>query len=181
MKKQKQFISLEDERYGLFMSEESFDLDIEYGRQYLYTDNVQTIILYRINVIETVVHNLYGQAKPADKKYLSPVKLHVMVSIGDSTQKYYGNNAGGITRDDVSNLVFGVYFKELEENGVEINRGDIVSYNMSGTKNRYFEVESANNVTDETSKTFGGFLPYWRKVVCVPVKEDVVQFLNETK
>ena len=64
---------------------------------------------------------------------------------------------------------------------LEINRGDIVEYNLSGSKNRYYEVENANNVTDETSKTIGGFKSYWKMVVAVPVKEDVVPFLNETK
>ena len=52
---------------------------------------------------------------------------------------------------------------------------------MSGEKNRYYEVESANNVTDETKKTIGGFKPYWKKISGVPVKEDVVPFLSETK
>ena len=64
---------------------------------------------------------------------------------------------------------------------LEIDRGDIIEYNMSGEKNRYYEVESANNVVDETSKTIGGFKPYWKRITGVPVKEDVVPFLSETK
>ena len=64
---------------------------------------------------------------------------------------------------------------------MDISRGDIVEYNMSGEKKRYYEVESANNVTDETKKTIGGFAPYWKRVTGVPVKEDVTPFLSETK
>lgn len=179
MKKQKQHINLEEERYGLYMSDESFDLDIEYGRQFLRTDNVHLITLYRLDIIESKSHDLYGQSKPSDRKYLEPIKLYVSISTKDSNQIDYADS--GIIRDDVGGIEFGIYIKELEENNTDINRGDIVSYNMSGSKNRYFEVENANNIVDETSKTFGGYKPYWRKVTAVPVKDDVVVFLNERK
>lgn len=181
MAKKKQVIDLDEDRYGLFMSDKSFDLDIEYGRQYMQTDNVQYVVLHKINIIETKSHNLYGQAKAKDKIYLPSVKLNVMITLGGGQQKYYGDYQGGIVRDDVGNMVFGIYLKELEEKQVEINRGDIIEYNMGGNKNRYFEVESSNSVTDETQKTIGGFKAYWKKITAVPVKEDVTPFLNEKR
>jgi len=49
-------------------------------------------------------------------------------------QQYYGENAGGIVRDDTGNLSFGIYLKELEDKQVDIDRGDIIEYNMSGQK-----------------------------------------------
>ena len=181
MKKKKQIIDLEDNRYGMFMTQNSFDLDVMYGRNYLQTDNVQTVILHRINIIETKSHILYGQTKTKDKKFFTPVQLSVMVDVEDGKQENYGTNPGGIARDDTGPLRFGVYLKELEEKNTEINRGDYIEYNMSGEKARYYEVESANNVTDETKKTIGGFAPYWKRVTGVPVKEDVTPFLSETK
>lgn len=181
MKKKKQIIDLENQRMGLFMTENSFDLDVMYGRNFLNTDNAQEVIVHKINVIETKTHNLYGQAKTKDKKFMPPVRLSVMVTVEDGKQEYYGNNPGGIVRDDSGNISFGVYLKELEEKKIEILRGDYIEYNMSGSKNRYYEVESANNVSDETRKTIGGFKNYWKRIVAVPVKEDVLPFLNETK
>jgi hypothetical protein len=181
MKKKKQIIDLENQRMGMFMSDNSFDLDVMYGRNYLQTDNPQEVIIHKINLIETKSHSLYGQAKTKDKKFMPPVRISVMVGIEDSKQEYYGSNAGGIARDDTGNINFGVYLKELEEKHLEIDRGDIIEYNMSGEKSRYYEVENANNVTDETKKTIGGFKPYWKKITGVPVKEDVVPFLSETK
>ena len=181
MKKKKQLIDLENNRMGLFMSDNSFDLDVMYGRNYLQTDNAQKVKIHKINLIETKVHSLYGQAKTSDKKFMPPVEISVMVTIEDGKQEYYGGNQGGIARDDSGNISFGVYLKELEEKQFEIDRGDIIEYNMSGQKNRYYEVESANNVTDETKKTIGGFKPYWKRITGVPVKEDVVPFLSETK
>lgn len=181
MKKKQQIIDLEQERFGLFVTNKSIDLDIMYGRNFLQTDNAQEIILHKINIIETKSHSLYGQAKAKDKKYMSPIRLSVMATVEDAKQEYYGSNQGGIVRDDTGNLIFSIYLKELEEKQTEIDRGDIIEYNMSGKKNRYYEVENANNVSDETKKTIGGFINYWKKVSCTPVKEDVVQFLEETK
>jgi len=181
MKKKKQIIDLENQRYGLFMTENSFNLDVMYGRNFLQTDNAQTVVLHKINVNQTQVHALYGQAKSKDKKFFAPVQISVMVNVEESKQEYYGSAQGGIARDDTGSLSFGVYLKELEEKQVEIDRGDVIEYNMSGQKKRYYEVESANNVTDETNKTIGGFKPYWKKIICIPIKEDVVPFLSETK
>ena len=181
MAKKKQIKNIEDNRYGLFMTENSFNLDIMYGRNYLETDNSQEIVLHRVNLIETQSHSLYGQAKSSDKVFMTPVPLKVMLSVTDADQEYYGGYLGGIGRDDTGNLVFGIYLEELKEKQTEINKGDIVGFNFSGEKNRYYEVENANNITDETSKSIGGFKPYWKRVSAVPVKEDVVPFLNETK
>jgi hypothetical protein len=178
MKKKKQIVDLESQRYGLFVTQNSLNLDIMYGRQFLETDNAQEVILHRINLIETKTHSLYGQSKSKDKKFMSPVRLKAMVTIEEGKQVNYGDNPGGIARDNTGNISFGVYLKELEEKQVEINRGDIVEYNMSGEKNRYYEVESANNVTDETKKTIGGFFPYWKKVIGVPVISDVIQLFE---
>jgi len=176
MKKKKQIIDIESQRMGLFMTNNSFELDVMYGRNFLQTDNAQEVIIHKINIIETKSHNLYGQTKTKDKKFMSPVKISVMINIEEGKQVNYGDNPGGIARDDTGNISFGVYLKELEDKHLEIDRGDIIEYNMSGQKNRYYEVESANNVTDETSKTIGGFKSYWKRITGVPVKSDVFNF-----
>ena len=181
MKKKKQIIDLEDNRYGMFMTQNSFDLDIMYGRNYLQTDNVGEVTIHRINIIETKSHNLYGQTKSKDKKYLPPVRISVMVNVEEGKQENYGTNPGGIARDDTGPISFGVYLKELEEKNLELTRGDIIEYNMSGEKSRYYELESANNVTDETKKTIGGFKSYWKRVTGIPVKSDVFPFDDGTK
>jgi hypothetical protein len=181
MRKKKQVENLEDNRYGLFMTDNSFNLDVMYGRNFLDTDNAQEVTIHKINIIETKSHSLYGQTKSKDKKFMPPVKISVMVNVDESKQLYYGENRGGITRDDTGNITFGVYLKELEEKNLEINRGDIIEYNFSGEKRRFYEVENANMITDTTKQSIGGFKPYWRKITGVPVKEDVVPFLNETK
>ncbi len=172
-KKKKDHIDFEEERYGLFMSDNSFDLDVMYGREYLKTDSPFVITYYRINTIKSRVDDLYGEAKPSDKKFFPPIKINVMIDIEDGDLKFLSDT--GINRDDVGNLVFGVFDEELKEKKLEITLGDYVSYNMSGTRERFFEVSKADYVADATSRSRGGFRSgYWKKIEAVPVKEDVV-------
>ena len=168
---------LENNRYGLFMNENSFDLDVMYGRHYLNADVNFLVKIYRINIIETQTHKLYGQSKSKDKKFFPPIEIHAMVDVDDNTQKNYGESDGGIVREDTGNLNLKVYNDELTEKGMEINRGDIIEYNMSGEKARYYEVENAHNVVDSTSQTIASFKPYWKKIISHPVKEDITPYL----
>ena len=74
-KKKEQIIDLENQRYGMFMSENSFELDIAYGRNYMETDNVQEVIIHKVDVIKSKTHHLYGQSKTKDKIFFTPVKI----------------------------------------------------------------------------------------------------------
>jgi len=172
-------INLEHERYGLFMNENSFNLDVAIGREYLMSDVNYKVKIHKINVIESKTHKLYGQAKPSDKKFFPPVELNALVEISNTEQKNYTD--GGAVRDDISSITVKVYLQELAEKKLEVLRGDIIEYNMSGERFRYFEVEDAQNVTDVTSQTIANFKPYWKRIIAIPVKEDVLPFLNETK
>lgn len=177
-KRKKQFIDMEENRYGIFMTDSSFDLDVELGRHFLETDVLYEINLHKINIIESKVDDdddPYGQVKPQDKKFFPPVRIKAMINIDDQEQKFF--TEGGIVRDDTGNIRIGVYLKELEEKNIEIDRGDIIEYNLSGERPRFYEVENAQNVTDTTKKTIGGFKPYWKEVTAVPIKGDVVPFL----
>lgn len=172
-KKRKDHIDFEEERYGLFMSDNSFDLDVMYGREHLKVDSPFFINYYKINILKTKVDDLYGESKPADKKFFAPVKLNVMMDIEDGAGKFLSET--GILRDDVGNLIVGVFEEELKEKGIEVVLGDFVSINVSGQRERFFEISDPNYVNDSTSKSRGGFRnDYWRKFEATPVKEDVI-------
>ena len=180
-KRKKKFFDREENRHGLFMNENSYNLEIMYGRNYLQNDIVHELKVHKINIIESKAHKLYGQAKAKDKKFMPPVRINAMITVGDQEQLNYGNGEGGIARDDTGNIQFGVYLLELEEKQLEIDRGDIIEYNMSGEVTRYYEIENAQNVTDVTSQTIAGFKPYYKLITGVPVKEDVTPYLLNDK
>lgn len=174
-KKEKDYTDLENNRFGLFMTESSFNLEVEFGREYQKSDNPNIITLYRIDIIQTKTDDLYGETTASEKVFRPVVKLNASVVIEKGNQEYMANS--GIVKDKSGPLTARIYLKELEEKGVEISRGDIVAYNQSGELERYYEVVSANNVTDETEKTFAGMKPFWKKIVAVPVQSDVVPFV----
>lgn len=175
-KKKIQGIDLEQERFGHFMSDNSFDFDIMLGRNFLETDSPFRVKYYRIDVLKSKVDDLYGEAKPSDKKFFSVVEFHVMLDIEDGDTQYFGED--GLPRNDSGPLTFGIYLKEIEEKKTDIMRGSYVSFNFSGTKERFFEIVEADNVSDITSRTIGGYKPYWKRIVANPVKEDVVPFIK---
>lgn len=180
-KRKKQFFDRDENRYGLFMSEESFDLDVMYGRHYIENDVVFKFNLYRINVIESKSHKLYGQAKAKDKKYFTPIELHGIVDVNDGDLSNYGSGDGGIVREDTGELQIGVYLDELKEKQTEVNRGDMIAWNQSGEKIRYYEVVNSQNVTDQTQNTIAGMKSYYKLITATPIKEDVTQYLAKDK
>ena len=178
MAKKKKNIDLENQRYGLFMNEDSFDLDVMYGEHYLEADVNYFILLHKVNIIESKSHDLYGQAKSKDKLFFPAVKLNAMINVADNKNEYYGGDKGGISRDDTGEIKVSVYLNELERHQVGVDRGDIIEWNQSGARARYYEVQSAQNVVDSTSQTIAGFKPYWKQIIASPVKEDITPFLN---
>lgn len=174
-KKNKDYISMDEGRYGIFMNENSFNLEVMYGREFLKTDVNFVVKLYRINVIETEVDDLYGETRPSEKKFFPPVMIRGIVDIDPASQSYMGGSM--ITREDSGIMKFKVYLKELDELDVEFSRGDFIAYNLSGERERYYEVVSADNITDATNKTIAGMKPYWKLITAIPVKGDVVPFI----
>jgi hypothetical protein len=175
-KKKTQNIDLEQDRYGLFMTDNSFELDIMYGREYLKTDAPLKVKYYKIDVVNSKVDDLYGEAKPSDKKYFPAVELSVMVDVDDGETKYQSEN--GIARNDTGELKFGIFLDELKEKKIEIIRGDLVSYNFSGEKERFYEIHDADNINDVSSKSIGGFKTFYKLITATPVKEDVIPFIR---
>ena len=176
--KKNQNIDRDINRYGIHMNEESFALQVMYGRNYLENNVTFNVKIYKINIIESKTHKLYGQAKAKDKVFFAPVEIKAMVNVADNEQRNYGDNQGGIAREDTGPITVDVYLEELKEKQLEIDRGDIIEYNFSGDKPRYYEVESANNVTDSTSQTIANFRPYWKRIIGIPVKSDTIIFLK---
>lgn len=172
-KTKKDHIDFEQERYGLYMTENRFKLDVMYGRHYLKTSSPFFINYYKVNILKTKVDDLYGESKPTDKKFFPPIKLSVVMDIDDGQEKFMSDT--GILRDDIGNLTFGVFEEELKEKQVDVVIGDYVSINMSGQRERFFEISNPNYVPDATSMSRAGLrTDYWRKIQAVSVKEDVV-------
>lgn len=178
-KKPFDFIKVDEDRMGLFLSNNSFDLEKMYGRNYLKSDVIHKVKIYKIDIVNSKKHDLYNQSEPDEKVFFPPIEIFIMPLIESNEQNNYAGDIG-IIREDSQSFNFGVYLDELKEKNVEIDRGDIVEYNLSGDRRRFYEVDNAQNVTT-TENTFGGFLTYWKLIKTVPVKSDVIPLLNDDK
>jgi hypothetical protein len=165
MKKNKQI-----DRIKTFYDDESFNLDVEYGMHYYETDTNFKVVLYKVDAINTRSHSLYGETKASKKTFLPPVELTVMMNVEDSSQMFQSN--GGIAREDVENISFSIYEKELKRKKVDIIRGDYIVYQHDTDVRQVYEVVNANNVNYGHSQTMAGYKPYFRNILAKPVKED---------
>ena len=65
-----------------------------------------------------------------------------------------------------------VYQKELDELSIEIEFGDYVAYYETETKVRYYSVANDGRVTSDLKHTYGGYKPFYRTFVAVPVNRN---------
>ncbi len=174
----KKYNNLEDNRFGMYYTDKSFDLDIMYGREYMKKDTIHQVTLYKINIVKSNVDDLYGQTSTKNKTYLPPVIINGLVRIGDVNLFNYGDD-NSLMREDVDDLQFTVYLKELEEKNIDFDRGDIIEYNTDNTRRRFYEIVNANKVVDATSKSRGSFKPFQKTIVAIPIKEDVTHMFKD--
>lgn len=152
-----------------YYNQKDFDYELSLSREFSDEDAIAIIMLYRVNIVESKVHSLYGEAKNKEKKFLRPIELNITLNMGDTQTNFM--NDGTLFNEEYSDISFGVYLQELEEKNCEINRGDLFKY-FDGEKERWFEVETSENIKSNNSLL--GFKPMYKKVTAVHVKEDVV-------
>jgi hypothetical protein len=152
-----------------FYGENDFNYEMSMIEEYWTVDNKYKITLFAIDVVKSTVHNVYGEAKAKDKKFLPPVELAASILMGESTTKFISNT--GIAKEEVESFDFSVFISELETKGVTIKRGDFVRY-FDGATPRIFEIATVTNIA--TNNTAGGYKPFYVKCSGVLVKDDTI-------
>jgi hypothetical protein len=163
-------------RVNLFYSDSRIELESMYSRFYLKRDLNQVITLYRVSYVENKKRSLYGETKAKDKVFQVPINLTAMVNLGDTEHEYLNGN--GIRREDIGEVIVGVFLDELKEHGIEINAGDYFRYNPDGERFRYFEITNPNYVNYSTGQTLAGIKPLYKKFTARPVREDEIEIFN---
>jgi hypothetical protein len=148
-------------------TQNDFEYDIMMGREFWSVDSNFKLTLYRVDIVKSKTHEIYGSVYKDDKKFLTPIELTITLTIGNITNNFLSQT--GIVNETFENFRFGVYLQELEEKNCQIKRGDYVKYN-DGKIDRYFEVTSISNI--DTNNTAYGFKPLYKMVECIYVKKD---------
>jgi hypothetical protein len=163
-------------RVSLFYNDNRIKQESVYSRFYLKRDLNQEITLYRVSYVENKKRNIYGETKAKDKVFQTPIKLTAMVNLGNTEHENLSGN--GIRREDVTEVIVGVFLDELKEHNIEINAGDYLKYNPDGERFRYFEITNPNYVNYSTGQTLAGIKPLYRRFTARPVREDEIELFN---
>ncbi len=134
-----------------YYGNKDYTYELSLAREYSDADAIAKIVLYRIDIVKSKSHSLYGESRLKDKRFLEPIELNVTTNIDDIT--------GGLYNESIGIFKFGVYIQELEEKGnIEIKRGDYYKY-FDGDKERVFEVTKSSNINTANSQI--GYKPIY--------------------
>jgi hypothetical protein len=153
-----------------FFSEEDFDLELEFAKEYLEQDANQTIILYRVDLQKTKVNDIYKESTKDAIRFLPPIELPVVYEIDDAELKSYGNKIQKGVYSQVGKLKFSILISTLEEYDCDISRGDYIGVQIDSTHREYFTVVNDGRVGSMSNKfTMYGTKPFARTIECASI------------
>lgn len=153
-----------------YYSEKDFNYDLMFSREFSDSDAIAVIRLYRIDVVKSHVHRVYGEAKPSQKRFLTPIEMNVTITIGDLEHNNIGGS--GINRQNPSTVELGIYKEEMEEKNVNINKGDFFAY-FDGERERFYEIVTVSNIASNNSTI--GYKPFYMTFTAVHVLRDAIE------
>lgn len=160
-------------RVNKFFSFEDFNIDVEMGREALEGDNNLSVVLFRVDRINTQSVDIYGEARKNDIRYLPPVELPVATLNIDETENMAYNSASGSMRyKQRGKLTFNIYSQTLSELDVELSFGDFIGYSINETSMVYYSIVNDGLLNIDNAKTMMGYKGYFRTVVCAAVEEN---------
>jgi len=158
-------------RINKFFSQEDFNLEVDFGREWLEGDINIRVILFQVEQGESLTDNIYGEAGRNEIRFKTPVELTVNFKMDAPANKAY-NKDGSMRFLEHGNIVFGVYQSHLDELNVDINYGDYIGYAETEDKIKYYTVSNNGIIHSDNAHTIGGFKGFYRTVTCVPTDID---------
>ena len=159
------------ERINKFFSQDDFDLEVDFGREWLEGDINIKVILYQVDRTETTNDDIYGEAAKEDIMFKPPVELSVSFNMASPTNKAY-NSDGSMRYLEYGTITLGIYQDQLDEMGVDIEYGDYIGYAENETNIKYFTVSNNGKIFSDNSHTIGGYKGFYRTITCVPTDLD---------
>lgn len=159
-------------RLNRFYDEEDFQLELDMATELIEGDMNFTVVLFRIDRVNTQMDDVYMESNSSDIRFRAPVELKVILNLASGENKSYSPN-GNLRYKDYGNLEFTVLQKQLDEKNVEINYGDIVGYSDKQNNFKYFTVFDNNTINSDNPSTQFGYSGYFRKVKCTNVDPNI--------
>jgi len=125
-------------RLHRFYDEVDFGLENEMAREFIEGDLNFTIVLFRVDRIESQTEDVYGEASTSEIRFHPPVEIKVRPLLEKSESKSYSEGYGRY--EDYGNFTFTVFVDHLEELGIDITYGDYIGYADREDNIKYFTV-----------------------------------------
>ena len=151
-----------------------FDLEVDFGREWLEGDINIKVVLFQVERDESLVDDIYGEAGREEIRFKPPVEITVNFNMATPTNKAY-NSDGSMRYLERGNIVFGVYQDHLDELEAQINYGDYIGYSETEDKIKYYTVANNGYIHSDNAHTIGGYKGFYRTVTCVPTDIDEFQ------
>ena len=158
-------------RSNKFFSGDDFDLEVDFGREWLEGDINIKVILFRVDQKTSLTDNIYGEAPKDGITFKPPVEILVNFNMSEPQNKSY-NGDGSMRYKEHGNVTFGVYQKHLQELDVDISYGDYIGYQETETKIKYYTVPNDGRINSDNKHTINGYKGFYRSIECVPASED---------
>lgn len=160
-------------RMGKFYDEIDFSIENEMAREYLEGDLNLVVVLFQVDRKDTLVDDVYGEAKANEIKFKAPKELRVKLKLEEAQNKSY---SGGMNRYmDYGQLVFTIFQEQLDELNCDINYGDYIGYSDREDNIKYFTVTNDGKIYSDNAHTRLGYKGYYRTITCT--NADMNEFL----
>lgn len=156
-------------RNNLFFSEESYQFELELGKNYIEQDVNQTVILYQVDLVNTNINSVYKEAKKDEIRFKTPVEIHVIYLLDEPELKAYNTTKNLGTYLKSGQLKFGVYQATLDELQAEIKRGDYIGVQVTNDHMEYFTVTNDGSMNYDNKHSLYGYKPMYRTITCAIV------------
>jgi hypothetical protein len=159
-------------RVNKFFSSEDFELEKDFGREWLENDINIKIILYQVDRDATQSDDIYNEADQGGIRTKPPVEVVCNFQMEQPENKAYNPN-NTVRFKEFGNLKIGVYQDHLDELGVDIRYGDYIGYVLNETKIKYFTVVEDGKINYDNQHTIAGYKGFYRSIIAAPTVDDV--------
>jgi len=162
-------------RLNKFFSEKEFELEKQFGMEYLYGDLNTTVNYYSINLNETDMDDLYGETPNNLVALNTPISLPCIYQLTKSENKSYNDNTT-MRFEESGNLIIHIYLDILRDLGIKLNYGDFIGFQLNEKAEMMFTIANPANFHFENEKTLGGYKSFFKTVICTPTDKEELNF-----
>ena len=152
-------------RLNKFFDDQDFNLEVDFGREYMEGDLHMTVVLFSIDIEETDTDDVYKEVNAENVRFHPPVELLVSLEIAAGENQTYNPN-GTLRYRDYGNMTFNIFQQQLNQKQTEIKYGDYVGYRDTEETMKYWVVVNDGKIIADNEHTIFGYKGAVRTIEC---------------